>query len=337
LSQHIGDLENLPAYDFFRVTVDHLKRILEVEPEIIAFDMHPDYLSSQYAAEQQDVEKIKVQHHHAHIVSCMAEHQLGGQVIGLPFDGTGFGPDHTIWGGEVLISECKDFERAAHLACVPMPGGSAAIKQPWRMAVSYLYDAYRENIWELKLPAIEAIKTHQVKMLIEMMAKQINSPMTSSLGRLFDGVAAIVGLRSIVNFEGQAAMELEMAAADEADPDGYPFAWTREHVCQILPAPIIRGVVADLQRKVPLAEISAKFHRTLIRLFTELCVDIRKARGLNRVVLSGGCFQNTLLLNGLSAALQSRNFEVYSHTAVPSNDGGISLGQAVAAAAIATQ
>ncbi|MGD8293172.1 MAG: carbamoyltransferase HypF, partial [Desulfobacterales bacterium] len=333
LSQHIGDLENLTTYEFLKMTAAHLKRILDIDPDIIAFDMHPDYLSTRFAQEQQAVDKIQIQHHHAHIVSCMAEHKLEGPVIGLSFDGTGYGLDGTIWGGEILITEEHDFERAGHLAYVAMPGGAAAIKGPWRMAISYLQDAYGQNFYNLGLPVFEEIEMNHLTIVSEMITKGINAPMTSSLGRLFDGVAAICGIRNQVNFEGQAAMELEMMAADTAE-SVYDYEWLSNNTYEILPAPIILGIVNDIQNGKPIAEISAKFHRTLISLFVDLCMVIRKERDLNRVVLSGGVFQNSIFLTGMIKALEARNFSVFSHERVPTNDGGIALGQAVVAAAL---
>jgi hydrogenase maturation protein HypF len=336
LSQHIGDLENMDTLDFFKQTVAHLQRILEVRPEIIACDMHPDYLSSRYAAEQQGIRKVEVQHHHAHIVSCLAENKLEGAVIGLSFDGTGYGSDGAIWGGEVLIAEAKQFKRFAHLAYVSMPGSAAAIKEPWRMAISYLYDAFGENFRELGLPVLKEIEAPRLKVIVEMILKGVNSPQTSSLGRLFDGVAAIAGIRHRVNFEGQAAMELEMLAAGDARSI-YDYQWAPEDPIKILPAPIIRGVVQDVQDGLGIAEISTKFHRTLIALFAEVCTAVRRDAELNRVVLSGGCFQNAILLTGLIRELESRDFEVFSHWQAPCNDGGIALGQALVAAAVSRQ
>jgi hydrogenase maturation protein HypF len=336
LSQHIGDLENLSTLDFFKLTVNHLQRILEIHPEIIACDMHPDYLSSRYAAEQQGIRKVEVQHHHAHIVSCMAEHRLDDAVIGLSFDGTGYGSDGAIWGGEVLIAGAGRFERAAHLAYVSMPGGDAAIKEPWRMAIGYLHDAFGDSLRDLELPMLRQIESVKLKIIVEMIQKRVNCPQTSSLGRLFDGVAAIVGIRSRVNFEGQAAMELEMLASDDA-ASIYDFEWRSGDCIQILPAPIIRGVVEDVQNGLSTAQISSKFHKTLIALFAEICADVRRQRDLNRVVLSGGCFQNCILLNGMIHELACRDFTVYAHQRVPTNDGGIALGQAIVAAAIAMQ
>ena len=333
ISQHIGDLENMATYDFFKLTVAHLNRILDIKPEIIACDLHPDYLSTQYAQEQPAVHKIQVQHHHAHIVSCMAEHKLEGAVIGLSFDGTGYGTDGAIWGSEILIAEEHDFKRAGHLAYVSMPGSSAAIKEPWRMAVSYLNDAFGDEFRNLDIGAIRKIENKKINIIREMIAKGINSPQTSSLGRLFDGVAAICGIRNRVNFEGQAAMELEMLA-EETTESRYDYEWETDDIICILPAPIIRGIVADVHNRVPVSKISAKFHKTLICLFAEICEVIRNRRGLNRVVLSGGCFQNATLLAGLIQALEKRNFQVFSNQQVSSNDGGIALGQAMVAAAV---
>ena len=334
LSQHIGDLENLQTYEFFKLTVAHLKRILDIEPEIITCDMHPDYLSTRYAEEQQADHRVRVQHHHAHIVSCMAEHKLEGEVIGLSFDGTGYGTDGAIWGGEVLISREHDFERSAHLAYVPMPGGAAAIKEPWRMAVSHLQNAYGNGFRELDLPVVREIDNGKLTVIGEMIAKGINSPLTSSLGRLFDAVAAICGIRNQVNFEGQAAMELEMAALEDSD-GVYDYGWDTDGAYRILTAPIIRGVVNDVANTRPIGEISSRFHRTLISLFTDLSVRIGKERNLKQVVLSGGVFQNAIMLTGLTRALEEKGFQVFSHQQVPTNDGGIALGQAVVAAAIA--
>jgi hydrogenase maturation protein HypF len=238
-----------------------------------------------------------------------------------------------VWGGEILIVEENDFERAAHLAYVPMPGSTAAIKEPWRMAISYLQHAYGEEFRNLDLPVLHGRDSETFTVISEMISKGVNSPLTSSLGRLFDGVAAICGIRSQVNFEGQAAMELEMLAADTAEST-YDYEWLSDDTYKILPAPIILGVVKDLQDGKSVADVSAKFHWTLICLFADLCTVIRKERDLNRVVLSGGVFQNSILLSGLINALEERNFVVFSHQQVPTNDGGIALGQAVVAAAV---
>lgn len=333
LSQHVGDLENLATYEFFQLTIRHMRRILDINPEIIACDLHPDYMSTRYAMEQDKVEKAQVQHHHAHIVSCMAENKLNGDVIGLAFDGTGYGTDGAIWGGEILVADEEIFMRKAHISYVPMPGGEAAIKEPWRMTVSYLYDAFGQKFKTLRLPFLNKFDEKKVKIIAEMIEKKVNSPDTSSLGRLFDAIAAICGIRNTVHFEGQAAIELEMAAGEKTD-EIYDYEWTSGDVYRILPGPVIRGIVKDIENGVHTCKISSKFHQTLVRLFSDLCETIRKETELKRVVLSGGVFQNSLLLTGLSEALEKKNFKVFTHRLVPANDGGISLGQAVIANAV---
>ena len=331
LSQHIGDLENLQTNDFFELTIRHMKRILDVEPEVIAYDMHPDYLSTRWA-EMQEAPKFAVQHHHAHVVSAMAENKIAGKVIGLSFDGTGYGTDGHIWGGEVLLADEQTFERAAHISYLPMPGSAFAIKQPWRMGVSHLHAAYNGDLATLSLPFLSNIESVELSTIIEMIEKRLNAPMTSSIGRLFDAVAAIIGLRNEVAFEGQAAMELEMLA-DTSAVGVYDIFWEPGEPIQINPASIIRSIVDDLQHETPLPIISGRFHFSLVRLFNEICAHLRRDKGLDRVVLSGGVFQNAILLQGLMESLQDQGFEVYSHKQVPTNDGGICLGQAVVAAA----
>ncbi len=332
MSQHIGDLENMPSLDFFTRTIDQMKRILDIAPDLLAFDLHPDYLSTRYAQALKGVEKVPVQHHHAHIVSCMAENKIEGPVIGLAFDGTGYGADGNVWGGEVLIADAAGFRRAAHLAYAPMPGGEAAIRQPWRMAVSYLHETFGQGFEDLDLPLFHQIDGLHLKTMGKMIQNRINAPYTSSLGRLFDGVASIIGLRNQVAFEGQAAMELEMTASEETTGT-YDYEWISEDTRQVLFQPIIRGIVRDMEKGISQAEISAKFHGTLIRLFTELCGVISKESGVNRVALSGGVYQNSILLAGLMRSLAEKNFQVFTHKIVPANDGGIALGQALIAAA----
>ena len=264
----------------------------------------------------------------------MAENRIEGSVIGLAFDGTGYGTDGTVWGGEILIADIGQFARAAHLAYVPMPGSAAAIKEPWRMAVSYLYDTLGEGFWDLDLPLFRAIDSFKIQVMVDMVNNGVNAPLTSSLGRLFDGIAAIIGIRNQVYFEGQAAMELEMLA-DGQDGAIYDYEWIAADGFEIPTRPIIRGVVHDITQGLPPAVISCKFHQTLIRLFADLCDVIRKENGLNRVVLSGGVFQNSILLTGLIKALEKEKFKVLAPTQVPTNDGGISLGQALIAGSIA--
>ncbi len=335
VSQHIGDLENLATEDFFQLTIDHLKRILDIVPERVVCDRHPDYLSTQWARRQDDTPVYAVQHHHAHVAAAMAEHHLEGPVIGLAFDGTGYGDDGTIWGGEVLVADYGGFTRAAHLETVPMPGSAAAIKSPWRMALAYLHQTYGDGLWGLGLPMVDRLERSKAELMVQMCQRSLNAPLTSSMGRLFDGVAAIVGLRQKVAYEGQAAMELEMMA-DKDEAGSYDFEWQGGPVRQIAVAPIIKGVVADIRGGMPAFIIGAKFHNTLIQGCAHLCAEIGKAHQLDRVVLSGGCFQNRLLLEGLTQSLTRGGFKVFNHRQVPANDGGIALGQALVGAAMAS-
>ena len=332
LSQHIGDLENMAAEHFFCLTIDHLKRILDIEPEMLACDMHPDYLSTQWARQQTDTPLMEIQHHHAHVAACLAEHQLQCPVLGLAFDGTGYGPDNTVWGGEVLMADLAGFRRLAHLEPATMPGAAAAIKEPWRMGLAYLYHVFGDELWDLDLPLLRDLDREKGRILTRAMVRGLNAPLTSSLGRLFDGVAAIIGLRQRVAYEGQAAMELEMIA-DGQEQSGYAFQLLDGPVRRAALGPIVRGLVADLLAQVPAFVISRRFHQTMVNMWTELVNILGRETRLRRVVLSGGCFQNALLLEGLSSSLAAKGFEVYTHRLVPTNDGGIALGQAVIAAA----
>ena len=335
LSQHIGDLENAETLAFFELTVRHMQRILDVSPQLVAHDLHPDYLSTQYALGLAGVRTVGVQHHHAHIVSAMAEHHLNGPVIGLSFDGTGYGTDGKSWGGELMAATPARFTRLAHLDYTPMPGSNAAVREPWRMAVSYLQRAYGNGFADRSLPMFDTLDKSAVETVSVMARKGFNAPQTSSLGRLFDAVAAIAGVRSRVRYEGQAAMELEMHA-DRSVTTAYDYTWTRDgDVYRILPEPIICGVTADVLAGTPVPRVSMTFHNTLIRLFTALCRQLKSDTGISQVVMSGGVFQNAILLAGLEQGLEKEGFAVYSPQQVPANDGGLSLGQAVAAAAIA--
>ena len=337
LSQHIGDLENAAAFDFFREAVEHLSRILEVQPAIIAHDLHPEYLSTKWAAkwalDQKDARLVGVQHHHAHIASCMAENHLDGRVIGFALDGTGYGADGRIWGGEALIADYAGFERAGHFAYVPLPGGEAAIREPWRMAVSYLQDALGKDTLTLDLPFQRSIERRKIELVSQMIARQINSPLASSCGRLFDAVAALIGLRHTATYEGQPAIELEMSARASDDSAAYPFdLWEEDHCWQIGPRPLIHAVVEDMTHGVPAETISRRFHNGLVETLASLAGRLGEQTSLNRVCLSGGSFQNDLLLDGLQQKLSGAGFEVFTHSLVPAGDGGLSLGQAVIAA-----
>ncbi len=339
VSQHIGDLEAAATLDFFESTIAHLKKVTGIDPQLLVHDLHPDYLSSRYALAVPGIQRIGVQHHHAHVVSCMAEQGIDGPVIGLALDGTGLGPDGTLWGGEALIAERARFTRAAHLAPVPMPGGEAAIREPWRMAVSYLHHGFGEALFSLEnLPLFRKIDRQRCRWVLELISKGINAPLTSSAGRLFDGVAALCGLIYRISFEGQAAMILEAMAGDDAGDTKTPYEWASvrqgdEREIQI--APLIRQVAMDLATGVRPEEVSRRFHGTLIRMWGDLCVDLRRETGLDHVVMSGGVFQNRCLAAGLSAYLTRLGFRVHTHGKVPANDGGLSLGQAVIAGALA--
>ena len=338
LSQHVGDLENVESYSFFHEAVHHLERILEIRPQIIAYDLHPDYFSTQWAQRQTGVQLVGVQHHHAHIASCMAENQLEGRVIGFALDGTGYGTDGNIWGGEVLIAGYEGFDRAAHFEYVPLPGGAAAIREPWRMAVSYLAHHFGREFLKLNIPFVQRLDRSKVELILRMMEHGVNSPLTSSCGRLFDAVAALIGIRQQINYEAQAAIELEMAigtlenaSAEEKPP--YPIKLEPEDDCWIIGTrPLFEAVLDDLGRSVSVATISRRFHDGLVEGFVELATVLRWKSALNRVCLSGGTFHNIYLSQRLEARLSEAGFEVFTQKEVPSGDGGLSLGQALVAA-----
>ncbi len=338
LSQHIGDLENLESYGFFETTVESLSRILEVERKIVAYDLHPDYFSTRWAAGREGIERVGVQHHHAHVASCMAENHLDGQVIGLALDGTGYGTDGCVWGGEVLVADYTDFKRLAHLEYVPMPGGTAAILEPWRMALSYLARHLGRGLFDLKIPFIERLDRKRADLLLRMVAREVNSPLTSSCGRLFDAVAALAGVRQRVNYEAQAAIELEAAMARAQDGRLYSLDIREEGEGWIIDTkPLFAALVADLASGVPTGVISRRFHQGLVEVLARVVGLVRERTGLDRVCLSGGSFQNVFLFENLARKLETDGFKVFTHSEVPCGDGGLSLGQAVVAAHRAAQ
>ncbi len=333
LSQHVGDLENLESYRFFEEAVQHLQRILETEPKVIAHDLHPDYFSTKWAQERGGAELVGVQHHHAHIAACMAENHLDGKVIGIALDGTGYGTDGAIWGGEVLVADYLGFERAGHLEYLPLPGGAAAIHEPWRMAVSYLVKHYGKDVEKLELPLLRETDSRKLSVVLQMIEREVNSPRTSSCGRLFDAVAALLGLRGTVNFEAQAAIDLEMVARESTSEAAYPMDMTLVGAAwQIGTKSLFDWLLRDIRRETSVAEMSRKFHNGLALVFLDVAERIRDKTASNRICLSGGCFLNALLLETMVAELRERLFEVFFHTEVPAGDGGISLGQAVIAA-----
>jgi hydrogenase maturation protein HypF len=333
LSQHIGDLENAEAYNFFREAVERMENILEIQPSIVAYDLHPDYFSTRWALRQKGIRTIGVQHHHAHIASCMAENHLEGRVIGIALDGTGYGTDGRVWGGEILLTDYLDFERAAHFCYVPMPGGAAAIREPWRMAASYLRHAFGPELFRLAILFVEQIPVSKLRTVYQMAERGVNCPLTSSCGRLFDGVAALVGLRREVNYEAQAAIELEMCRDESAAGRPYSFALREENgTIQINPAPVIRAIVEDLLRGATPGQISQRFHDGLARALADVGRQLRERTSLNTVCLSGGSFQNVYLAGELERLLAKEGFSVFTHSQVPAGDGGLSLGQSVVAA-----
>ena len=350
VSHHIGDLENAETLRSFTEGIEHFRRLFDIDPRVVAHDLHPEYLSTKYALDLDDVDLVGVQHHHAHIASCLADNGLaddraGAPVIGVAFDGTGYGPDGTLWGGEFLIADLAGFQRAGHLAPVPMPGGAAAVRQPWRMAAAYLDvaphgGAVNPAVAQWAGLGVARRNASRWDAVVAMGRRQVNAPLTSSAGRLFDAVAAILGIRDEISYEGQAAIELEQFAdpgetsayhagiitgSETGSAAGEPF---RAHG-----ADLVRAVVEDLTAGVSREVIAARFHNGLARLIEGGCVLLRDRNGPTTVALSGGVFQNMLLLRRTVSRLEARGFRVLVHSRVPCNDGGISLGQAVVAAA----
>jgi hydrogenase maturation protein HypF len=330
LSQHIGDLENLETLAFFEYTVTHLKNLLKIEPRMVLFDKHPEYLSTKWVKEMIKIPSIGVQHHYAHILSVMAEKNLTKPVIGIALDGTGYGEDGAIWGGEVLICDIKTFRRFAHLEYIPMPGGERAIWEPWRMAVAYLKQYLPD--WETIAEELFPAHSHKVKIIGQQIDKKVNTPLTSSCGRLFDVVAALLNLSTEVTYEGQAAIKLESCAAKRSrKKDGVmgSFRFSKENEILIITAQdVIKQVVALRNDGCSVAQISRMFHDALVEMCIQVIETASKETGIKQVILSGGCFQNIGLLSNLDQRLAECGYEVRFNQIVPVNDGGISLGQA---------
>jgi hydrogenase maturation protein HypF len=329
VSHHIGDLENAATLRSFTEGIEHFGRLFGIEPQVVAYDLHPEYLSTKYALDL-GLDSCGVQHHHAHIASCLADNGHDGPVIGVAFDGTGYGTDGTLWGGEFLIADLAGFQRAGHLAPVPMPGGAAAIKQPWRMAASYLRAAFPGGA----PPGLDVIKRNERNWaaIVSLADKRVNAPASSSAGRLFDAAAALLSVRDTINYEGQAAVELEQLA-DPGETGGYRAAITGQGPFCIQGADLVRAVTEELTEGAPAPVIAARFHNGIAALIEEGCVLARERHGLEEVALSGGVFQNLLVTERAAARLAARGFRVLTHSRVPCNDGGISLGQAVVAGA----
>ncbi|MBT1073713.1 carbamoyltransferase HypF [Geobacter grbiciae] len=332
MSQHIGDLKNAATLDSLAETTAHLQGLLGITPELVAHDLHPDYLSTAFAEGMGGIRRMAIQHHHAHLASCMAENGLDGEVVGVIFDGTGYGTDGTVWGGEFLVGGYWGFRRAGHLRQVPLPGGDAAVREPIRMALSYLHDAFGAEFFDLSLPWLADVVESDRPLFLRMLERRINSPLTSSCGRLFDAVAALMGVRAEVSFEGQAAMELEALAEGSDTASLYPYALVRKNgSAEIDFRLMVRALAEDVAAGRPGEEMARAFHNTLAAAVTDLCAQIRTVEGLDRVVLSGGVFQNKLLAEGIVQALTDRGFHAYTHRLVPPNDGGLALGQAIIA------
>ena len=344
VSHHIGDLENLETLTSFKEGINHFQTLFDIYPEAVAYDLHPEYLATKYALDADIAQKIGVQHHHAHIASVLAEHGLTGPVIGVAADGTGYGTDEAVWGCEIMVADLKDFERVAHLRYVPLPGGEQAVRQPWRMAAAYLAQSYGDAFLTLDIPFVQQLDRTKWRVLSQMMARSINCPPTSSLGRLFDAVAALLGLPEGIRqtgtlYEGQAAIELEIQASQmsqtlSAETQLYPFLLEEQAAMTLLDvAPLMRAIVSDIQQGTAVSLIAYRFHCSMAALLASACERTRKQTGLNIVALSGGVFQNRLLLEQLIVRLEAMAFEVYVNRRVPPNDGGLSLGQMAVAAA----
>lgn len=336
LSHHIGDLENLETLESFEQGVAHFERLFRIHPRAVAYDLHPDYLATRYAlerAEREGLPALGVQHHHAHIAACMAENGLDGgePLIGVAFDGTGYGDDGAIWGGEFFLADYITCQRLAHLKYAPLPGGDRAVREPWRMALSWLMQANLD--WAEDLPPVRfalAQSTPALPLLEALRAQLrsgLNSPPTSSMGRLFDAAAALAGVRQTVNYEAQAAIEME-ARLEGREPAFYPFE-VREDV--IDPAPMFEKLVQDLRAGVSIPAISTRFHSGIAKMVLEVCSRIRSQFNIKKVALSGGVWQNAFLLTVTAGLLQEGGFELFLHRQTPANDGGLALGQAVVA------
>ncbi len=333
LSHHLGDLDHYEGYLAYVASIGHYQRLFGIEPKLIVHDLHPDYASTRFASTlDQSLPRLAVQHHEAHVASCMADNHLDRPVIGLAFDGNGLGTDGALWGSEFFTGDFRDFQRAAHLRYVPLPGGDQAVREPWRMAASYLIDAGLSGEFLCDRVPSSAFKT-----IARMIERRLNSPETSSMGRLFDAVAALAGLRDRVTYEGQAAVELEWLATREQSADAYPFAIEDDPTAKapliIDTRPLIGEIARDLRRGLAPAIIGRRFHFCVVEVVSQVCGQLRRRTGISEVVLSGGVFLNALLTVEVVDRLNADGFQVYRHQQVPPNDGGLSLGQLAIASA----
>lgn len=338
VSQHIGDMENMETLESYTEAIELYRRLFRTVPEIIAYDMHPEYLSTKYAREilaaDSSLTGIPVQHHHAHIASCMADNSLEERVVGVSFDGTGYGTDGHIWGGEFLIAGYREFERAAHLEYLPLPGGPLAIKKPYRTAISYLLALGIEL--DRQLTFLKNVDPGEIDIIRSQIEKGVNAPLTSSMGRLFDAVSALIGVRGVIEYEAQAAIDLEtLASKAPGESAHYPFPIAKQGDIKIIKVhDLFTAIVNDLHNHTPRPRIAARFHNTVARMVLETCQKISPGTGNKNVALSGGVFQNRLLFREAIALLEEAGFKVYTHRQVPCNDGGISLGQVMVANAV---
>ena len=326
ISQHIGDLDTEKATNAFTSVIDDFQKLYDVKPGVVAADLHPDYQSTKFASDI-PATLVHVQHHLAHVLSCMADNGIGSPALGISWDGTGLGPDGSIWGGEFFLINGQKAERIAHLRPFPLPGGETAIREPKRAAIGLLYELFGRAAFGLILPHFQQLTPIELRTYRTNLGRKINSPMTSSIGRLFDAVASLVGLRQVTRFEGQAAMDLEFAIGKVATREAYPLDIQNQSPFQLDWAPLVEAVLADLKAGAAVGEISAKFHNALV----EGLVQVAKRIGEPQVVLSGGCFQNRYLLERAVNRLREEKFQPFWHRQVPTNDGGLALGQIAAA------
>jgi hydrogenase maturation protein HypF len=333
LSQHIGDMENLETLEHFQTSIALYERLFRLQPEIVAYDLHPEYLATRYALSLGSSKRlVPVQHHHAHIVSCMVDNEVQEPVIGVALDGTGYGVDGQIWGGEFLVADAHGFRRAGYLQYVPLPGGEAAIRRPYRMAISHLLSLLGEEGLDSGLPFLGDLDDQEVEVIKQQVARRINTPLTSSCGRLFDAASAVLGFQGEASYEGQAAIQLEMMAYGVDDGGSYPFAiLERDEAMVVDLSDTWGGILHDLRAGVQAQVMAARFHNTVAQIIVHVCAGISQETGLRTVALSGGCFQNRLLFTGTANLLREAGFRVLTHHQVPCNDGGVSLGQAVIA------
>lgn len=327
VSSHMGDLENMAAFEAYKEAIAHYQRLFDISPEVVAYDPHPEYLSSKYAGAL-DLPRIAVQHHHAHIASVLAEHGLEEPVIGIAFDGTGYGSDGHLWGGEFLLADCRDFTRLAHCRYLPLPGASRAIKEPWRPAAWMLHELYGADFVNKDIP-LARLLPEGWQLAVQAAAKGLNSPLTSSAGRLFDIAAAILGIRTHINYEGQAAVELELAAAGISGGI-LPYGITGGSPYELDFRPAFAAMVQAMGQGRGVNELAAAFHRTMAEAIVDITQRLSKTTGIYKVALSGGVFQNMTLLRQVTGLLE-KDFTVYIHRRTPPNDGGLCLGQAAVA------